>query len=315
MRVVITGAFSYTGAAVARGLIARGHGVRTLTNRRPPPASDIAASPLYFDADHLVRELRGAQVLVNTYWIRLSHAGQSFATAVRNSEVLIAAAARAGVGRLVHVSVSNARAGAHLGYYAGKAQVEDIVRRAGVPYAIVRPTLVVGPADVLTNNIAWFLRRFPLFPLPGGGRYRLQPVSLDDAARILCDAVEEPADFEVDAAGPEILTFAEYVRVVARACRARSRIVAAPRSITLAALRLVGALLRDVVPTREELRGLEQELLLSLAPPIGRESVTRWVREHGEGLGRAYANDLERHFRDGRRESVQPPPEVPRIGP
>ncbi len=61
---------------------------------------------------------------------------------------------------------------------------------------------------------------------------------------------------------------------------------------------------RDVVLTREELRGLEQELLLSHAPPLGREAVTRWVQEHGERLGRAYANDLDRHFRDGRQEPV-----------
>ncbi|NUQ36088.1 MAG: NmrA family NAD(P)-binding protein, partial [Planctomycetaceae bacterium] len=207
-RVVVTGAFSYTGAAVARELMARGYGIHTLTNRkaaiapqlavgeRPEDASSasfrrkpepslpndslspldtgfrwydadirastpITSSSLAFDAAHLEGELAGADVFVNTFWIRLPHGGEDFASAVEKSRLLIESAKRAGVRRIVHVSVSNAAVGSNLGYYAGKAQVEEIVRACGMSYAIVSPTLVVGPNDVLTNNVAWFLRRFP----------------------------------------------------------------------------------------------------------------------------------------------------------
>ncbi len=146
-RAVITGAFSYTGAAVAAELSARGWEVRTLTNRRSPPGTPIGASPLRFEPEHLRRELAGADAFVNTYWVRLAHGGQSFETAVERSRLLLEAAA--GVRRLVHVSVSNAAAGRNLGYYRGKALVEDRVRALAIPHAIVRPTLVVGPTDVL----------------------------------------------------------------------------------------------------------------------------------------------------------------------
>ncbi len=175
--IVVTGAFSYTGAAVAGELIRRGFAVRTLTNRQPPPGREgIPHAPLRMDVAYLADQLKGADAFINTYWVRLPHGAADFGTAVRDSRTLIEAAVRAGVSRLVHVSVSNAEQGRNLGYYAGKAEVERSVRECGVPHAIVRPTLMVGPNDVLTNNIAWFLRRFPAFLLPDGGRYRLQPV-------------------------------------------------------------------------------------------------------------------------------------------
>jgi uncharacterized protein YbjT (DUF2867 family) len=306
-RVVVTGAFSYTGAAVARRLLDRGYEVRTLTNRRPPAGSpSIASFPLTFEADPLARALEGAVALVNTFWIRLPHGGQTFDSAVERSRVLIDAACRAGV-RLVHVSVSNAEHGRHLGYYRGKAEVEDAVRAARGSFALVRPTLVVGPGDVLSNNIAWFLRRFPVFPLPDGGAYRLQPVTLGDAARVVVEALEATENVEVDAAGPEILSFADYVRLLARACGVRRRLVPLSAERALAALRVVESLLRDVVLTREELRGLEDELLVSRSPPLGRESVRDWLLAHGATLGRRYVNDRERHFGSGREEPVLDP--------
>src|SRR5512135_3637991 len=124
-RAVVTGPFSYIGSAVARELRGRGWTVHGLTNRhRPVGAEAITVAPLRFDADYLARELRGSDALVSTYWVRLPYGGQGFDTAVANSRTLFAAAARARVGRLVSVSVSNADASSTLGYYRGKAQVD-----------------------------------------------------------------------------------------------------------------------------------------------------------------------------------------------
>ncbi len=297
-RVVVTGAFSYTGAAVAREFHRRGWRVHTLTNRAAPAGNGpITVSPLRFELDHLRRELSGADAFVNTFWIRFPWRGQNFDTAVDSSRLLLDAAR--GAGRVVHVSVSNAVLGASLGYYRGKATIEAYLRASTLSYAIVRPTLVVGAGDVLTNNIAWLLRTFPLFLMPGGGRYRLQPVTLADTARIIADAVETRDNVEVDAAGPEIFSFGQYIRLVAAACGLRPLIVNAPNWLALAALRMVRPLVRDVVLTREELLGLEQELLLSHAPPLGQESVADWLRANGAAFGRSYVNDLSRHFGAG----------------
>ena len=81
-----------------------------------------------------------------------------------------------GVGRIVHFSVTNVSSGSGLPYFRGKAQVEDMLVGLGIPYAIIRPTLVFGVGDLLLNNMAWALRRFPVFPVYGNGDYLVQPV-------------------------------------------------------------------------------------------------------------------------------------------
>jgi len=311
-RAVVTGAFSYIGAAVAAELLARGWEVRTLTNRRPPAGSKIAAAPLTFEKEHLRRQLEGADLFVNTFWVRIPFAGETFQSAVVRSGMLFDAAAAAGVGRIVHTSVSNPRSGLNLGYYAGKARVEERLRAAKVPYAIVRPTLVVGPADVLTSNIAWLLRRFPLFPVPDGGRCKLQPVTLADTARILADAAESPSGTEIDAAGPEAMTFWDYVQAVAGACGLTRLLVSMPSSVALAGLSLIEPLLGDVVLTEEELLGLQQELLLSHEPALGTESVRHWLQANADSLGRRYINDVSRHFGAGCDEAVLEPERLAR---
>jgi len=307
-RAVITGAFSYIGAAAARELRRRGWQVHTLTNRaRPAGAEHVTAAPLRFEHEHLVRELKDADAFVNTFWIRLPYAGQSFESAVEQSGLLNKAAAQAGVRRLVHVSVSNASLDSPLGYYRGKAEVDEAVRLCGLSHAIVRPTLVVGEHDVLTSNIAWLLRRFPVFPVPAGGRYRLQPVTLHDTARVIADAVESDASLDIDAAGPDIMSFREYVALVARACGLRRAIISVPRWVSLLAIRMLGLVLRDVLLTSEELAGLEQELLVSHAPALGTESVTEWLMAHGNEIGRRYVNDADRHFGRGASSAVLAP--------
>jgi NADH dehydrogenase len=173
---VVTGAFSYTGRSITRLLLARGQDVRSLTNHpdRPNPfGQQVKAFPYGFDRpDALTRTLEDTATLYNTYWIRFPHGGLTFDQAVANSRTLFRAAKAAGVGKIIHISVTNASSRSPLPYFRGKGQVEEALAKSGVPYAILRPTLIFGPGDILINNIAWLLRRFPVFALPGSGDYR-----------------------------------------------------------------------------------------------------------------------------------------------
>src|SRR3990172_9212810 len=188
MKIAVTGSFSYSGKYITRRLLARGEEVFTLTNhpRRPNPFEGRAkAYPLDFDdAAELTANLKGAHVLVNTYWVRFDKGTNTQPRAVENTRTLVNAAVEAGLKRIVHISITNPSADSRLPYFWGKAKNEKTVIESGLSYAILRPTVLFGKEDILINNIAWILRRFPFFALPGGGSHRLQPVFVDDLAQL-----------------------------------------------------------------------------------------------------------------------------------
>ena len=298
---VVTGAFSYTGRFIARKLLDDGRRVRTLTNHPQRPGAqelDVDVAPLKFtDRAALVESLRGADVFYNTYWVRFPHAGISFGDAVANTRILMSAAAEAGVRKVVHISVSNPSIESHLDYYAGKARTEELVRESGLQWAIVRPTLIFGRGDILINNIACLMRNMPFFVIPEMGRYRVQPVAGEDVAEIATWAAGQAENVVVDAAGPEIMTYAELVNSIAIAVHRRPRILNLPSTLTLAAGDVVGLFVRDIVLTRQELEGLMEELLVSKEEPRGARRVDDWLLQSANVLGRSYASELSRHFR------------------
>ncbi|HEY8803161.1 MAG TPA: NAD(P)H-binding protein [Candidatus Dormibacteraeota bacterium] len=298
---VVTGAFSFTGRHIARRLLAQERRVRTLTRRPQPPGTEdikVDIAPLQFtDRAALVENLRGADVLYNTYWVRFRHGKVGFGDAVANTRTLMGAAAEAGVRKVVHISVSNPSIDSHLDYYAGKARTEDIVRNSGLRWAIVRPTLVFGTGDILINNIAWLLRRMPIFPIPGLGGYRVQPVAVEDVAEIATWAAEQSDNITVDAAGPDTVTYGEFVEGIAIAVGRRPRFVYTSPRLTLWAGNIVAARLRDVMLTKEELQGLMEDLLVSHEKPRGARRMDNWLLSSADTLGRTYASELDRHWR------------------
>lgn len=296
---VVTGAFSYTGRHIAEALLARGRHVRTLTRSQDPShplATQIEVAPFAFD-ESLVGSLRGADTLYNTYWVRFERGATTFGRAVENTAALFHAAQRAGVRRIVHVSVANPDANSPFPYFRGKAQTEEALRASGMQHAIVRPTLVFGPADILVNNIAWGLRHVPVFLVAGDGRSEVQPVSVQDTARICVDAGATEDDVVLDAAGPERWAYEDLVHVIRRAVGGRARIWHGSMRVALGAARAAGFVLRDVVVTRDELEALGAGLLVSHEPPLGTELFSTWLHTSAARLGRRYNSELARNFR------------------
>jgi NADH dehydrogenase len=301
---VVTGAFSYSGRFIAEQLLERGRGVRTLTNHPRsdhPLASRIPTYPLNFSDDAtLVAALTGTDTLYNTYWVRAPHGSLTHAIAVDNTKRLIDAARRAGVRRIVQTSIANPTASAS-SYYRGKAALEEAVRSSGLSYAIVRPTLLFGGGDVLINNIAWLLRHFPVFAIPGDGRYRLQPMHVMDHAGLLVEVGSQQADVVVDSAGPEIFTFDELVHLIRRAMNVRSLVVHVPPVLAMAGASVAGRMVGDMLLTRDELDDLMHDILVSHEPPRGTTRLTIWLRLHANEVGRNYASEMDRHYpRPGR---------------
>jgi NADH dehydrogenase len=240
--------------------------------------------------------LEGASTLINTYWVRFPRRKATFESAVANSRALINAARDAGVRRIVHVSIANPSLDSPLGYYRGKALVEQAVVESGLAYAILRPTVIFGAEDILINNIAWFVRRFPVFGIPGDGGYGVRPIYVEDMARLLADAVRQSGNSVVDAVGPEAFSFEELVRLIARSVGHRVRTVHVPASVAYVSTLLTGWLVRDVVLTWEEYRGLMDNLLAPEGPAAGNTRLSEWLAENGDRVGRKYASEVERHY-------------------
>jgi uncharacterized protein YbjT (DUF2867 family) len=299
MKIAVTGAFSYSGKYITRRLLERGEEVITLTghpNRPDPFGGSVKAYPLDFNEASMTRSLQGVEVLVNTYWVRFDKDQNTQPRAVENTRKLVNAARAAGVRKMVHISITNPSAESHLPYFWGKAANEKAVIDSGMGYAILRPTVLVGVEDILINNIAYLLRRFPLFLLPGDGSYRLQPVHVEDVAALAVEGVYSQDNYIVDAVGPDIFTFKEMVQLIGQKIGANRPLIPIPPRLALLAAQFISIFVKDVVLTPEEVDGLMAGLLVSHDPPLGRIRLADWLEENKDKVGKEYASELRRHF-------------------
>ncbi|MEE8402440.1 MAG: NmrA family NAD(P)-binding protein [Candidatus Hydrothermarchaeaceae archaeon] len=304
---VVTGAFGYSGKYIAKRLLDAGHQVRTLTNSpdRPNPFGDkIKAHPFNFDdTEKLVKSLQGASVLYNTYWVRFNYKDFKHSIAVENTLKLFDAAKKAGVKRIVHVSITNPSEDSNLEYFSGKAGLERSLIESGISYAILRPTVLFGKEDILINNIAWVLRKLPVFGVFGGGNYRLQPIYVDDLAKLAVEQGKETENRIIDAIGPETFTYRELVKEIGNVTGKQRPIISIPDSIGYIAGQVIGKIVGDITITREEIDGLKADLLYTPSPPAGETRLTEWLRENASTLGKRYASELAR--RKNRVESYE----------
>jgi NADH dehydrogenase len=294
----VTGAFGYSGKYIAQRLLKAGHQVITLTNslHRPNPFGDrMKAYPFNFDNPaKLAASLRGVSVLYNTYWVRFNHKTFAHSIAVENTLKLFAAAQRAGVRRIVHVSITNPAEDSPLEYFSGKARLEKALMESGLSYAILRPTVLFGKEDILINNIAWTLRRLPLFGVFGDGSYRLQPIYVDDLAQIAVEQGQKRENVIINAIGPETFTYRELAKTIGHIIGKPRPVVSMPPTFGYIVGTVIGKMVGDVMITREEIEGLMADLLYVDAPPAGPTRLTDWARQNASGLGKHYTSELAR---------------------
>lgn len=300
MKIAVTGAFSYSGKYITRRLLDRGENVVTLTGHpgRPDPFDGkVRAFPLDFEPAALRASLKDVDVLVNTYWVRFDRGRNTQPGAVENTRILIGAARAAGVERVVHISITNPSVDSPLPYFWGKAANEKTVQESGLGFAILRPTVLAGPEDILINNIAYLLRRLPVFGIPGDGRYRLQPVFVEDLADLAVEGVYGRENYVIDAVGPDIFTFEELVLLIGATIGARRPLVHLQPRLALAAAQALSLFLGDVLLTPEEVEGLMAGLLVSKEPPRCKTHLADWLEQNRARLGVKYASELARHYR------------------
>jgi uncharacterized protein YbjT (DUF2867 family) len=294
----VTGAFGYSGKYIAQRLLDKDLLVRTLTNsthRRNPFGDKIEIYPFNFDnPEKLTNSLKGVSVLYNTYWVRFNHKNFTQYSAVRNTITLIDSAKKAGVERIIHVSVTNSSEESHLEYFRRKARLEKALQESGISYSILRPALIFGKEDILINNIAWILRRFPIFGIFGDGNYRVQPIYVDDFAKLAVEQGDKKENTIINAIGPETFTYKGLVEEIGKIIGKRRLIISIPPTIGYIIGSIIGKIVNDVFITREEIDGLMDDLLYVDAPAAGETKFADWLRDHAESVGKHYASELVR---------------------
>jgi len=300
----VTGAFGYSGKYITLRLLAQGCTVHTLTNspqRYNSFGEQVVVHPFHFnDPARLAATLQGVSVLYNTYWVRFNHRQFTHAEAVRNTRILFEAARLAGVERVVHVSITNPRRDLGLEYFSGKAELEQALVDSGMSYAILRPAVLFGKEDILINNIAWALRRFPVFGLFGDGSYGIQPIYVDDLAGLAVEQGRERNNLILNAIGPESFSYRELVTTIGRIIGKPRRLISLPPRLGYLVARGIGWAVGDVFLTWDEIQGLMAGTLAVDTPPSGATRLTEWAGQHAATLGMHYTSELAR-----RRDRVQ----------
>lgn len=298
---VVTGSFGYIGKYITRHLLELGKEVRTITthtNKPNPFGARVQAFPYNFeDPTNLISSLAGANTLYNTYWIRYAYKDLTYQNALENTRTLFQCAQQAGVKKIVHISVTQASIESDLPYYNGKGQQERMLAESGISHAIIRPTLVFGKEDILVNNIAYLIRRFPFFPIFGSGDYRIQPVFVEDLARIAVAQADETGDSIIDAIGSETFVFKDFLELITSTLGCKTKLIHLSPSSGIFLGKMISIFLRDVLLTENELRGLMEEKLISTQIPNGTTTFTSWLLQNKETIGRSYSSEIARHFK------------------
>lgn len=296
----VTGSFGFIGKYITRELLNEGQAVKTVTTHpdKPNPFGDkVKASSYNFeDPGLLTATLAGCDVLVNTYWVRFNYRQWTFENALENTEILFNCAKQAGIKKIVQISVTNPSEEDDLPYYRGKALQERILKETGLDHAIVRPTLVYGKEDILVNNIAWMIRNFTTVPIFGSGTYQIQPVFVEDLASICVAISREPGSQIIDAAGPEVFSYEDFLGLIARELAREIYFVKTSPTLGILLGKLIGVFVKDVVLTRDELRGLMENKLTSRDEPHGTTLFSEWLRKNKDTIGCGYTSELRRHF-------------------
>lgn len=298
---IVTGAFSFTGRYVTERLLLKGFALKTLTShpkRTNPFEGRVEVIPYCFEnPDNMIESFKGVRLFFNTYWIRFPYGNLTFEKAIYNSKLLIDSAKSAGVERFIHISITNPSLDSDLPYFKGKAIVEDYLKKSGLSYAIIRPTVIFGRKGILINNIAWLLKRMPVFAIPGDGKYSLQPIYVEDLAGIMVEASQIKDDITIDAGGEETYTFEDLVRMIKDIIKSKLLIIHLSPLLSFILSKPFDYILGDVLLTRDEVKGLLDNLLVSKEKPKGKTLLSKWLSDNCNNIGRKYLSELKMHYK------------------
>jgi uncharacterized protein YbjT (DUF2867 family) len=238
MKIAITGGTGFVGRHLARALAAGGHAVVLVARGRDqrdegvrslPGVTLVAASVA--DPAALARAFEGCDAVAHCAGINREIGAQTYRQVhVEGTRHVVAAAARAGVRKVILQSFLRARPGCGSGYHESKWEAEEIVRASGLDYTVVKAGVIYGQGDHFLDHTSHALHTLPVFAAVGLSEKPIRPVAVEDLVRILQAALVEGrlAGQTVAVTGPEELRLADAVRRIGRVVGRRVLVVPAP---------------------------------------------------------------------------------------
>ena len=293
--VAVVGGTGFVGGGIADAVRRQGHRVIVTTHNESPDRRGGLPDDVELrranatTGDGLQEALRGADAVVvalafENLPIESSRRHQTFEEVdAGGTEHVVAAAAAAGVRRIVYVSGAGAAPDADRHWFRAKWRAEEAIRGSGMTWTIVRPTWIYGPRDVALNRFLGFARRLGMVPLTNSGAQRLAPVFIDDVGRLVADAlVDDAAANQVfELGGPDERSMREIVSIALRVAGLRRPIVPGPTPlIKLAAILL--SWLPSPLLTADAVDFINQPAVVDTRPLL--ERMPRRLTPLAEGL-------------------------------
>ena len=263
MRVAITGGTGFVGSNTARALLAAGHEVVLVArgSRRVAPREGLRVVRADVIAGKgLAEAFTGCDAVVHLTAVIREKGKQTFDAVIRRgTENVVAASSSAGIRHLVYVSAIGADPDPRFPYHYTKWMAEQAVRASGIPFTILRPSLIFGPGDGFFTTLCSLVRHsIPVIPIAGDGGALFQPISIDDVVRCIVLSLERgPTMRFIEIGGPEQLSYEGIVDVIHDAIGAGMRIkVHVPVAALLPAAMVMDKLLPNPPVTPAQLRML-----------------------------------------------------------
>ncbi len=253
--ILVTGAAGHVGHVVVRQLVEAGHHVRALVRRRAKADERLGniekveiLEADVTDMSALRRALEGVAAVVHTVAIAIERAPGTYALVnTEGTRNALAAADQAGVSRFIHISQLGCAPDLPFPFLRSKGLAEQAVRESELAWTIMRPSAIFGPTDEFANVLARLIRLSPfVFPIPGNGKARFQPVYVGDVATCVVRALANDTTIggRYEIGGPEVLTYDEIVDLVLRALGTRRLKIHLP----LAVMRPLVIAMQTVLP-------------------------------------------------------------------
>jgi NADH dehydrogenase len=270
--ILVTGATGFVGSHVVARLRQEGLAVRAVV-RSPAKAGklkdlgvDIAPGDIA-DAPSLEAAAKGCERVIHLVGIIQEGRGFTFRSVhVEGTQNVLAAAKKAGVRHFFHQSALGTRENAVSEYHRTKWEAEQLVKAGGIPFTILRPSLIYGAGDAFTVRLSEMVRLSPVLPVIGSGRSKVQPIHIDDVVTCIVKAVQGDAFLNrtYEIGGPEQLTYEEVTKAIADALGVKRPTVHMPMFFMRTMARVAETVLPKPPVTTDQLIMLQEDNVCDL---------------------------------------------------